>query len=102
MLKCENTDESNVDEKHTVKKSLKQGDVNNGIETVLAAYRCNSVFTFRKLTHFSSMCGGSFCTGFARDQSQLAFSPPTSAGKVLASSYAGTTFLAYKPINGGQ
>lgn len=45
----------------------------------------------------------SFCMGFVLEQSQLAFSPPTSAGKALASSYAGTTsFLAYKPKNVGS
>ncbi|KAJ6778518.1 N-ACETYLTRANSFERASE ECO [Salix koriyanagi] len=45
----------------------------------------------------------SFCMGFVLEQSQLAFSPPTSAGKALASSYAGTTsFLAYKPQNAGS
>jgi N-acetyltransferase len=41
--------------------------------------------------------------GVVLEQSQLAFSPPTSAGKALASSYAGTTsFLAYKPKNVGS
>jgi N-acetyltransferase len=41
--------------------------------------------------------------GFVLEQSQLAFSPPTSAGKALASRNAGTTsFLAYKPKNVGS
>ncbi|XP_065871610.1 protein CHROMOSOME TRANSMISSION FIDELITY 7-like [Euphorbia lathyris] len=40
----------------------------------------------------------SFCTGFNLEISQLAFSPPTSAGKALASSYTGTaSFMVYKP-----
>ncbi|XP_043815030.1 protein CHROMOSOME TRANSMISSION FIDELITY 7 isoform X4 [Manihot esculenta] len=40
----------------------------------------------------------SFCTGFTLQQSQIAFSPPTSAGKALASNYTGTaSFMVYKP-----
>ncbi|KAF2308324.1 hypothetical protein GH714_040005 [Hevea brasiliensis] len=40
----------------------------------------------------------SFCVGFTLQQSQIAFSPPTSVGKALASSYTGTTsFMVYKP-----
>ncbi|KAG6744966.1 hypothetical protein POTOM_051607 [Populus tomentosa] len=65
-----------------------------------------SSFSFshgKLLTHFSSKRRRSFCMGFVLKQSQLAFSPPTSAGKALASSYAGTTsFLAYKPKNAGS
>ncbi|WCJ34197.1 damaged DNA binding DNA-directed DNA polymerase [Euphorbia peplus] len=39
-----------------------------------------------------------FSTGTNLEISQLAFSPPTSAGRALASSYTGTTsFLVYKP-----
>ncbi|KDP36121.1 hypothetical protein JCGZ_08765 [Jatropha curcas] len=41
----------------------------------------------------------SFCMGFTLEQSQIAFSPPTSAGKGLASSFTGTaSFMVYKPI----
>ncbi|KAF2289636.1 hypothetical protein GH714_037631 [Hevea brasiliensis] len=40
----------------------------------------------------------SFCIGFTLQQSQIAFSPPKSAGKALAFSYTGTTsFMVYKP-----
>ncbi|KAF2289622.1 hypothetical protein GH714_037556 [Hevea brasiliensis] len=40
----------------------------------------------------------SFCIGFILQQSQIAFSPPTSAGKALAFSYTGTaSFMVYKP-----
>ncbi|XP_057988019.1 protein CHROMOSOME TRANSMISSION FIDELITY 7-like isoform X2 [Hevea brasiliensis] len=40
----------------------------------------------------------SFCIGFTLQQSQIAFSPPTSAGKALAFSYTGTaSFMVYKP-----
>lgn len=42
----------------------------------------------------------SFCIGFVLERSQLAFSQPTSAGKVLASNYVGTgSFLVYKSNN---
>ncbi|XP_055961319.1 protein CHROMOSOME TRANSMISSION FIDELITY 7 isoform X2 [Mercurialis annua] len=41
----------------------------------------------------------SFCMGYSVEQSQLAFSPPSAAGKALASTYTGTSsFLVYKPI----
>ncbi|XP_057999669.1 protein CHROMOSOME TRANSMISSION FIDELITY 7 isoform X2 [Hevea brasiliensis] len=40
----------------------------------------------------------SFCVGFTLQRSQIAFSPPTTVGKALASSYTGTTsFMVYKP-----
>ncbi|XP_059428137.1 protein CHROMOSOME TRANSMISSION FIDELITY 7-like isoform X1 [Corylus avellana] len=42
----------------------------------------------------------SFCIGFVLERSQLAFSQPTSAGKVLASNYLGAgSFLVYKSNN---
>ncbi|KAF5750582.1 protein CHROMOSOME TRANSMISSION FIDELITY 7 [Tripterygium wilfordii] len=42
----------------------------------------------------------SFCMGFVVEQSQLAFSQPTCAGKALASSYTGDKpFLVYKTNN---
>lgn len=45
-----------------------------------------------------NICRRSFCTGFTLQQSQIAFSPPTSAGKALASNYTGTaSFMVYKP-----
>lgn len=47
-LKCENTDTSTADEKHTVKKSLKQGDVNKGIERGLNVNK-----ELRGLSHFT-------------------------------------------------
>ncbi|KAJ8749130.1 hypothetical protein K2173_013737 [Erythroxylum novogranatense] len=42
----------------------------------------------------------SFSNGFALEKSELAFSPPTSSGKSLASSYVGSpSFLVYKPAS---